>query len=109
MYSNKTSAGLFTQDNSFTPFNFKIGLIKCLIHRAFKINKKKNILQKNMCPIFVINNHIKRFLEMQYTIISNKNTINNNKKLNFKLLYIGTSQTQPKLCLNKFVISIVKH
>ena len=51
------SIGLLTQYNCFIPFSNKIGLIKCLTHRAFKIsssyvifhneiNKIKNILQK---------------------------------------------------------------
>ena len=111
--------GRFTQYNSFTPFSYKVGLIKCLVHRAFKIsssyiifhneiNKIKNILQKNMHPIFVIDNQIKRFLEMQYTTISNENTVNNNKKVYFKLSYIGTFSNATKLSLIKFVISTVK-
>ena len=56
--------GLFAKHNSFTLFSYKIGLIKCLIHRAFKIsssyvifqndiNKIKNILQKNIYPILL--------------------------------------------------------
>ena len=35
VYRKKTSIGLFTQYKSFTPFRYKIGLIQCLIHRAF--------------------------------------------------------------------------
>ena len=65
VYMKKTSIGLFTPYNSFTPFSYKIGLIKCLIHSAFKIsslhiifykktNKVKNILQKNMYPISIL-------------------------------------------------------
>ena len=34
----KTSVGLFTQFNSFTPIIYKIGLVRCLIYRAFKIS-----------------------------------------------------------------------
>ena len=43
-----------------------------------------------MYPIFVNDNQIKRFLEVQYTTINNEDTINNNKKLYFKLPYIET-------------------
>ena len=75
VYRKKTFIGLFTQYSSFTLFNYKIDLIHCLIHRAFKIsssylifhdaiNKIKNISQKNMYPMFVIGNQIKRFLEI---------------------------------------------
>ena len=38
VYRKKTSIGFFTQYSSFTPFSYKIGLINCLIHRAFKIS-----------------------------------------------------------------------
>ena len=76
VYRKKTSIGSFTQYSSFTTFSYKIGLINCLIHRGFKIssayiifhdevNKIKNVLPKNMCPMFVIDNRIKRFLKMQ--------------------------------------------
>ena len=37
-YRKKTSIGLFTQLHSFTPMNDKIGLIRCLIHKDFKIS-----------------------------------------------------------------------
>ena len=76
VYRKKTSIGLFTQYNSFTPFSYKIGLVKCLSHRAFKIssyyvifqneiNKIKNILQKKHYPIFLMDSQMKRFLEVQ--------------------------------------------
>ena len=38
VYRKKTSVGLFTQFHSFTPMTYKIGLIKCIMHRAFKIS-----------------------------------------------------------------------
>ena len=38
VYRKKTSIGLFTLYSSFTPFSYKIGIINCLIHRAFKIS-----------------------------------------------------------------------
>ena len=50
-----------------------------------------------MYLIFVTDNLIKSFLEMQYTTINNENTPNNNKKVYFKLPYIlVVFQTQPK-------------
>ena len=54
-----------------------------------------------MYPIFVIDNQIKRFLEMQYTTISNESTVNNNKKVYFKLPYIGTFSNATKIKLNQ--------
>ena len=38
VYREETSTGLFTQYDSFIPFSYKIGLIKGLIYRAFKIS-----------------------------------------------------------------------
>ena len=80
-HRKKTSIGLFTQFHSFTPMSYKIGLIRCLIHRAFKISssyiifhneleKIKILLQKNMYPKSVIDNQIKTFLDKQFTVDS---------------------------------------
>ena len=74
---------LFTQFHSFTPMSYKIGLIRCLIHRAFKISssyiifhneleKIKILLQKNLYPKSVIDNHTKTFLDKQFTVGSVK-------------------------------------
>lgn len=52
--------------------------------------KAGHFTKKNMYPIYVIDNQIKMFLEIQYTTRSNENTINTNKKAYFKLPYIGT-------------------
>ena len=57
----------------------KIGLVTCIIHRAFKISssyviihnkleKIKILLQKNMYPKSVIYNQIRVFLEKQFTV-----------------------------------------
>ena len=73
--------------HNLTPSSYKIGLIKYFIHSVFKIsssyivfhneiNKIKNILEKNAHLIFVIDSHIKKFLEIKYTTKSNENTIN---------------------------------
>ena len=113
MYRKKTPIELFTQYNSFASVSYKIGLIKCLIHRALqitssylmfhKINKIsiKNILQKNMYTIFVKDNQIKSFLEIQYTTINNESTINHNKKVYFKLPYIEAFSNATKIKLKQ--------
>ena len=119
MYRKKASIGLFTQYNSFIPFSYKIGPIKCLIHRAFKIsssyiifyneiNKIENILQKNTYLVFVIDSQIKGFYELQYTTISNEKLLITIKKYILNHCILELFQTQPKLALNKFVKSIVK-
>ena len=99
VYRKKTSIGLFTQFHSFTPMSYKIGLIRCLIHRAFKISssyiifrneleKIKILLQKNMYPKNVIDNQIKTFLDKQCTVESDT-TSEKQKTLHYSLPYIG--------------------
>ena len=54
-----------------------------------------------MYPNFVIDNQIKKFLEIQYTTKSNENTVNNNKILYFKLPYIGTFSNATRIKLKQ--------
>ena len=67
VYRKKTSIGLFTQFNNFTPMSYKIGLVRCLIYRAFKssisciifhkeLAKIQILIQKNIYPKSVIDN-----------------------------------------------------
>ena len=48
VYRRKTSIGLVTQFHSVTPMSYKIGLIRCLIHRAFKISSSCIIFHKRL-------------------------------------------------------------
>ena len=77
--------------------SYKIGLVKCLIHRAFKISssyiifhneleKVKILLQKNMYPKGV--NQIKTFLDKQF-IVDSGTTSERQKTLHYSLPYIG--------------------
>ena len=61
VYWKKHSIGLYTNYLSFTPFSYKIGLVKTLLHRAFVISsnwsifhlelrKTKETLEKNLYP-----------------------------------------------------------
>ena len=109
----KTAIGLFTNYLSFTSLSYKIGLVKNLIHRAFKIcsnccsfqdevnNIKKN-LEKNSDSKNFIDREIRTYLEKQFNIEPPKgsNTITFNY---YKLSYIGhfsktTKQKLKKVC-----------
>ena len=46
-----------------------------------------------MCPIFVLDNEIKKFLEIQYTTKSNRNTFNDNKNYISNYRILGLFQT----------------
>ena len=48
VFCKKTSIGLYTNFTSFTPFSYKIGLIKTLLHHAFEISSSwKFLIKKN--------------------------------------------------------------
>ena len=99
VYRKKTSIGLYTQFNSYTPISYKIGLVRCLIYKAFKISSSyiifhnelenvKILLQKNMYPKSVIDDQIKTFLDKQFTVDSGT-TSEKQKSLHYSLPYIG--------------------
>ena len=78
-FVNKTAIGLFANYLSFIPLSYKVGLLKTLIHRAFKIcsnwclfhdevNNVKKALAKNSYPKNFINREIKAYLEKQFSI-----------------------------------------
>ena len=73
VYRKKTFTGLLTNYFSFTPFKYKLGLIKTVIDRAYKINNTtqgfhndiKNlseILKRNMFPKWLIDKSVKGYL-----------------------------------------------
>ena len=99
VYRKKTSIGLFTQFDSYTPISYKIGLVRCLIYKAFKISSSyiifhnelenvKILLQKNIYPKSVIDNQIKTFLDKQFTVDIGT-TSEKQKTLHYSLPYIG--------------------
>ena len=98
--------------------SYKIGLIRCLIHRAFKISgsyiifhnelKKIKILQqKNMYPKSVIDNQIKTFPDKQFTVDSGT-TSEKQKTVYYTLSYIGHFSHAKKGILDIFVNVFVK-
>ena len=118
VYRKKTSVGLFTQFHSFTPMSYEIGLIKCLIHRAFKISRSyiifhselekiKILLQENMYPKSVIDNQIKTFPDKQFTVDSGT-TSKKQKTAHYTLPYIGHFSHARKGNLDIFVNVFVK-
>ena len=73
VYRKKTFTGLLTNYFSLTPFKYKLGLIKTVIDRAYKINNTtqgfhndiKNlseILKRNMFPKWLIDKSVKGYL-----------------------------------------------
>ena len=71
VYRKKTFTGLLTNYFSFTSYSYKVGLIKTLVDRAYKINntwlgfhedinKLTDILKKNLFPAHSIEKIINR-------------------------------------------------
>ena len=92
IFRKKTAIGLFTNYLNFTPLFYQIGLVKTLIHHAFKIssnwclfhdevNNIKKYLEKNSYPKNFIDREIKMYLEKQFIIEPSK--VSNTIKFNY--------------------------
>ena len=100
LYRKLTFTGLYTNFMSFTPLSYKIGLIKSLLYRTFKINNTwqgfnddlqliHNFLQKNSYPQRLLEKITNLFITQHYCHkAENKNCKNENIKYS-KLPYIG--------------------
>ena len=84
VYRKNTFTGLLLNFNSFTPLKYKLGLIKTLIDRVFKISfnwftfhaeilNAKNLLSNNAYPSFVVDKEIKN-VHIQTNLSKNDNT-----------------------------------
>ena len=100
VYHKKTYTGLLTNYFSFTPFKYKLGLIKTLIDRAYKINNTtqgfhndiKNlseILKRNMFPKWLIDKSVKGHLSKVTTIGKDASKYEIANCHFYKLPYIG--------------------
>ena len=90
--------GLLTNFFSFTSYTYKIGLVYCLIDRAYKINntifgfnqdmsKVKEVLNRNMFPSHLVETITGKYLEQ---VDGKNNTSSEELSLHyFKLPYIG--------------------
>ena len=115
VYRKKTFTGLFLCFTSFTPYKYKLGLIKTLIDRAFKIChnwtifhdeiiKIKQLLIKNNFPLKIIDKIVKKYIDKTHDQTT-KEPSNENDISYFKLPYIGrfskfTQQKINRLCKN---------
>ena len=102
-----TSIGLYTNFVSFTPYSYKIGLIKTLIHRTYEISSSwasfneeisnvKHLLMKNMYPSYLIDKQVNRFLHNKFST-NDCNAVRESKTtLYYKLPYIGSFSNNTK-------------
>ena len=99
---------------SFTDKRYKIGLVKCLIDRAFRINntwigfhldltKIFDFLRKNLYPQKVLENVTKNYRDGKLSSTSNNSNPDQNGSSYFKHPYLGSFSIKSKLKLNKIV------
>ena len=80
VFHKKTYTGLLTNYCSFVPFSYKLGLVRTLVDRIFKINNTwagfhldinnlTKTLRKNSFPSSVIENVVRKFLNNYFTPI----------------------------------------
>ena len=67
VFCNKTFMGLLANYFSFTSFSYKIGLIRTLVDRVYKMNNSWLgflilILRKNLFPVHIVEKVINRYL-----------------------------------------------
>ena len=98
MYHKKTFTGLLTNFFSFTSFSYKVGLIRTLVDRAYKINnsllsfnkdvkKLTHIFKKNQFPEHLINKVVSTYLDKNNTSALS----DNNDTVYFRLPYLPFS------------------
>ena len=97
-YRKKTCTGLLTNFFSFTSFSYKVGLIRTLVDRAYKINnsllsfnndvkKLTHVFKKNQFPEYLINRVVKTYVDNY----DNSEKSDNGNVLYFRLPYLPFS------------------
>ena len=100
VYRKKTFTGLLTNYFSFTPFSYKLGLIRTLVDRTYKINntwagfhedvkKLLLILRKNLFPSHIVERVIRQYITKTQTLPNTPVSPPSNSTHFFKLPYIG--------------------
>ena len=102
VFHKKTYTGLLTNCFSFVPFSYKLGLVRTLVDRIFKINNTwagfhldihvnnlTKMLRKNSFPSSVIENVVRKFRNNYFTPDSTQSVARKDNCLYFKLPYIG--------------------
>ena len=104
VYRKKTFTGLLTNYFSFTPFSYKLGLIRTLVDRTYKINntwigfhedikKLLLILRKNLFPSHIVERVIKQYITKTQTLSNTPTSPPSNPTHFFKFfLYCSTKQ-----------------
>ena len=87
----------FVKNISFTPFLYKIGLIKNLLYCTLEISSSwnffdqekqniENLLMRNLYPSYISDKENKTFLENKFTTKENTNIDHNSKNVSYHKL-----------------------
>ena len=86
VFHKSTYTGLLTNFLSFSPFSYKLGPIRMLVERTFKINNNwtgfhnnikelSNILEKNQFPSRLVSSIVKQYLNKFFASTSRASTV----------------------------------
>ena len=107
VFRKSTYTGLLTNFLSFSPFPYKLGLIRTLVDRTFKINNTwtgfhnnikelANILGKNQFPSSLVNRTVKQYLNKFFASPLLASAITNSNEIRthyYKLPFVGPFST----------------
>ena len=118
VYRKKTFTGLLTNYFSFTPVSYKLGLIRTLVDRTYKINntwegfnediKKllQLILRKNLFPSHIVERVSRQYITKTRTLSNIPTSPPSNSTNFFKLPYVGpfsiVAQKRLRKLLNRY-------
>ena len=100
VYRKKTFTDLLTNYFSFTSYSYKVGLIRTLVDRAYKINntwlglheditKLMEILKKNIFPAHLIERVVNRYITGTLSNYCPRGSLPTSPIFYFKLPYVG--------------------
>ena len=114
-FRKKTFTGLLTNCFSFSSFSYKMGLVRTLVDRVYKINNSwlgfhkgiKNlilILRKNLFPVHIVEKVINRYLSRATIRPSGSSQVQQTvSTYYFKLPYVGSFTREAQKRLRKLV------
>ena len=100
IFRKSTFTGLMLNFNAQCPMRWKVGLIQCLIHRAFLVSSSweifnneieflRNTFSKNGYPVDLFWHYVKKFVDSRQTGISNNKVKEDGVETIFSIPFVG--------------------
>ena len=115
VFRKKTFTGLLTNYFNFTSFSYKMGLVRTLVDRVYKINNSwlgfhkdikdlTLIVQKNLFPVHIVEKVINRYVSRATIHLSVGSLVQQTvSTYYFKLPYVRSFTREPQIRLRKLV------